>query len=70
MFQAIGNDAERQGLYARDGFIAVGPVAHHASQAGHLSEPTAVVFALDLNRKDHVGTVPSGPAVQQEWSRR
>jgi hypothetical protein len=60
MLEALGNHAERKGLYPRDRFIAIGPVAHHAGQAGYLGKPAAVVLALNLNRKNHAGTVPTG----------
>ena len=63
MFEAFGNHAERQRLHAGDSFIAVGAVAHDAGQGGHLGKPATVVFAFDLDRKNRVGTVPSGPAV-------
>ena len=63
VFKAFGNHAKRQGLDARDGFIAVGPVAHHAGQARDVGEPAAIILAFNLNRKNHAGTVPSGPAV-------
>jgi hypothetical protein len=60
MFEAFGNHPERQRLHVGDGFITVGAVAHDTSQGGHLGEPATVVFAFDLDRKDHVATVPSG----------
>ena len=60
MFEAFGDHAKRQRLHAGNRLVAVNAVAHDASQARHLSQPAAVVFALDLDRKDHVGTVPSG----------
>lgn len=36
MFEPFSNHAKGQGLHARNGLIAVGTVAHHASQSGHL----------------------------------
>ena len=61
MFEALGDHAQRQGLHAGDGLVTVGTVAQDARQTGHFGEPTAIIFALDLNRKNHPGTVPSGP---------
>jgi len=60
MFEAFGNHAKRQRLHAGDSFITVGAVAHDAGQGWHLGKPATVVFAFDLNRKNHVDTVPSG----------
>ena len=60
MFEAFSNDAEGQGLNARDGFIPVGAVAHDAGQRRHFGQPPAVVLAFQLDRKSHAGTVTSG----------
>ena len=65
MFEAFGNHAESQGLNSRDSFIAVGTVAHDAGQRWHFGQPPAVILALKLDRKGHLGTVTSGHAVQQ-----
>ena len=65
MFEAFGDDSERERLNSRDGFVAVRAIAHDAGQAWYFGEPTTVVFAIELNRKCHAGTVTSGPAVQQ-----
>ena len=35
-------------------------VRQDPGQSGHFSEPTAIVFALDLNGERHGGNVPSG----------
>ena len=63
VFEAFGDDSEGEGLNARDGFVMVRAIAHDAGQGGYLGEPAAIVFALELNRKCHAGTVTSGPAV-------
>ena len=63
MLQPFRNDAERERLYASDGFITILAIGHDARQSGYLGEPTAVVFALNFNRERHSGNVPSGPAV-------
>ncbi len=60
MFEAFGDHAKGQSLHAGNGLVAVNAVAHDASQPRHLGQPAAVVFALDLDRKNHIGTVPSG----------
>ena len=65
MFEAFGDHTKCQGLHAGNRFVAVNAIAHDASQGCHLSQPAAVVFAFDLDRKNHGRTVPSGPAVQQ-----
>ncbi len=69
MFEALGNHPEGQGLHARHGLIAVGTVAHHTSQVGHFGKPAAIIFALNLDRKNHGGTVPSGPAANKRMAR-
>ena len=53
VFEAFRNHTEGQRLYTSDGFIAVGPVTHHASQGRHLGEPAAIVLAFYLDRKNH-----------------
>ena len=63
MFEALGDHSKGKGLNTGDGFVTVRAVAHHASQARHLGQPPAVIFAFKLNRKGHAGTVASGPAV-------
>ena len=70
MFEALGDHAQRQSLHAGDGLVTVGTVAQDARQTGHFGEPTAMIFAPDLNRKNHPGTVPSGPLSNKEWRRR
>ena len=65
MLQPFRNYAERERLYASDGFITVLAIGHNARQSGYLGEPTAVVFALDFNRERHTGQSTIGPAVQQ-----
>ena len=35
MFEAFGNHAQGEGLYACDGFITVGAIAYYPSQRGY-----------------------------------
>jgi hypothetical protein len=63
VFEAFGNHAESEGLHASDSFIAVGAVAHDASQCRHFRQPPAIILAFELDGKGHAGTVASGPAV-------
>jgi len=63
VFETLGYHAEGQGLDARDSLIAVRAVAHDTGQAWHFRHPTAVILALELDRKNHASTVTSGPAV-------
>ena len=60
MFEAFGDHTKRKGLHAGDCFVAVSAVAHDARQRRHFRQPAAVVFAFDLDRKNHSRTVPSG----------
>ena len=60
MLEAFRNDAKRQRLHARDRFVAVCAVTHHAWQRRHVGQPATVIFSLKLNRKNHTGTVPPG----------
>jgi len=63
VFQSLSDDAKRQRLYTRHGFIAVCAVAHDARQSWHFGQPPAIGFALKLDGKGHARTVASGPAV-------
>ena len=65
MFEALGDNTKGQRLHQGYRFVAVNAVAHHPRQRGNLGQPAAVVLALDLNRKHHGRTVPSGPALSQ-----
>ena len=60
MLKTLGNDAQRECLNSRDGFIAVLAVGQDAGQPGDFSEPPAIVFAFDLNGERHTRNVPSG----------
>jgi hypothetical protein len=60
MLQAFGNHTKGESLDARDGLVPVLTISHDARQRGYLSQPPAVVFPLDFNRKRHPGNVPSG----------
>ena len=71
VLQAFGNDPKRQRLNAGNGFIAVDAVAHDAGQGRHFRQPTAVLFALKLDGKNHGRNVASGPSnLQMEPARR
>ena len=63
VFEALGDNAKGKGLDARHRFIAVGSITHNASKVRHFRQPPAVTLAFKLDRKGHVGTVTSGPAV-------
>ena len=65
VFEALGDHSKSKGLNTGDGLVTVYAVTHHASKARHLGQPSAVIFPFEFNRKSHVGTVTSGPAVQQ-----
>jgi hypothetical protein len=72
LFETLGNHPESQGLHAGDGFIAVGAVAHHTRQGGHLGDPAAVILAVDLDRKNHAAycTIrPGRPTSEWSWRR-
>jgi hypothetical protein len=49
MFEAVCQDPERQRLCFRNGFVPSRPVRENSRQLGHFPEPSAIVFALDLN---------------------
>lgn len=63
MFKPLGDHSKGKGLDTGDGLVTVDAITHYASQARHLRQPSAVIFALKLDRKSHAGTVTSGPAV-------
>ena len=66
VFEALGDHSKSKGLNTGDGLVTVYAVTHHASKARHLGQPSAVIFPFEFNRKSHVGTVTSGPAVQHQ----
>jgi hypothetical protein len=70
MFEAFGDHAKRQSLHAGNGLVTVNAVAHDANQRRHFGQPAAIVLALDLDRKNHVGycTIRAG-CLPSEWSR-
>ncbi len=51
MFEPIGEDSEGERLGLRDRFVASGAVREDTRQISYFADPSAVVFALDLNRK-------------------
>lgn len=53
VFQAFGDHAKRQGLYARHRFVAVGAITHDAGEGWYFGEPPTIVFALKLDGKGH-----------------
>jgi hypothetical protein len=60
MFKAFGNDSKGQCLHARDGFVPVSSVAHHARELRYLGEPSAIAFPFKLDGQRHVGTLAPG----------
>ena len=66
MLKTLSDDSKRQGLHARNRFVAVLAVCHHAGQCRHFSEPAAVVFAFDLDVERHERNVPSGLSGRQD----
>jgi hypothetical protein len=57
MLKAFSNHPQSQGLYLGHGLATVGAVAEHTRQCGHLGEPAAVVFLLQLDREGHEFTL-------------
>lgn len=57
MLEAFSNHPQSQGLYLGHGLAAVGTVAEHTGQCGHLGEPAAVVFLFQLDREGHEFTL-------------
>lgn len=51
VLETLGQDPEREGLDAGDGFVPTGGVQHGTRQIGYLSEPPAVILALNLDRE-------------------
>ena len=49
MFKPLGQDAQRQSLGARDRLIAVLTVDQDAGKVGNLTDPTPVLFPLELD---------------------
>ena len=65
MLKALRNDAKRQSLNARDGFVAVLAVAHDAFQRGYFGQPTAIILAFEFDRERHASYCTIRPAVSQ-----
>jgi hypothetical protein len=61
----FGNHTESQSFDPREGLVAVCTVAQDAGQSWHLGEPTAIVFAVDLNQEHHARDVPPILTVSQ-----
>lgn len=55
MLEAVSDDAEGQGLYPRDGVIAILAVALNARQGRHFGQPAAISFAFELDGEGHPG---------------
>jgi hypothetical protein len=49
MIEALGHDAQGEGLNLGLRFVLRGPVGKDAKQIGDLGDPTPVCFALELN---------------------
>ena len=49
VFKAVGHDAEDKRLDLGDRFFPGSTIGHGAGNDGHLGDPTAVLFAFDLN---------------------
>ena len=62
MFEAFSDDAESQRLDFCNSLIAVCAVTHDTRQRRHFRQPSAVVLALELDRKSHSRTVASAHA--------
>lgn len=54
MLESLGNDAQGQGLYQGNGFVAVHSVAQDSGQCWNFGEPAAVLFVLEFDRQSHV----------------
>ena len=57
MLEALGHDTERKGLHASLSFILRRAVREYARQVGDLSDPTTVVFSLELYLERHAASV-------------
>ena len=53
MLKAFCDHAKGQSLHARDRFVSIGAVAHHAGQCRHLRQPPTIVFAFELDGEHH-----------------
>ena len=51
MFKALCQDAQRYGLGARDRLIAALTIDQDAGKIGNLTDPTPVLFSLELDCK-------------------
>jgi hypothetical protein len=65
VFESLGDHPKGESLNPCHGFVTVGSVAQDASQIRDFRQPPAVAFTFKFDRKNHAGTVASGPAVQQ-----
>ena len=57
MLQLLRDNTQRQRLHARDGFGAVGAVAHHTCERRHFGNPAAVSFLFQFDGKRHRRTL-------------
>lgn len=60
MFQSLGQDPQRQGLYLCHGLRLVGTVAKHAREVGDLGNPAAIHLTFELDLEGHKGTLAPG----------
>ena len=71
MFEAFGDNSERQGLDSSDSLVAVGAVGHYAAQCRYFGQPAAVVLAIKFDRENHNRYCSIGAnCLTSEWSRR
>ena len=57
MLQTLGDDAKRERLHSRDGFVTIAAVTHDAGQIGHFGDPAPIRLPIDLYRVRHGANV-------------
>ena len=60
MLQSLRDHAQREGLHFGHCLGSAGSVAKDARQGRHFSQPTPVLFALELDRESHSITIHPG----------
>jgi len=53
MLEALGQDAQRQGLDLCHCLVPALAIRHDPRQVTNLGQPTAIIFTLELNRELH-----------------
>src|SRR5271157_1944414 len=61
VLEPVGQDTEIKRLGMGERFFRCGTVCEAARKIRHVSDPPAVLFALDLDAETHAGTVPPTP---------